>query len=327
MNAIDFELTGFRPNDSDRENHAEEWKQHVTPLQGAFDFHFPGHPDEVFTGSSVVQRQGHRVLAQFTSTGMRYHRTARNAASDGDAGLRLVVPVAGRIGLTTGRDTVDLAPGRVGVFRMDHPMALEHATGMVGLIATVPEGVIPGRLTDGMPPDLGQRPMAALLSSHMAQLNALRDTMTSRQFTQGTEVMFQLLRYALEGEEAEAPRNVCSIAEAARRHVLAHSDDPDLSMRSLAAACHCSVSQLYKSLDGVRPAELLRTTRLEKAWDRLRDPRFRTIADIATASGFNHLTTFHQAFVHHFHITPGAARRQFLDGGPAVGATVGAAPS
>ncbi|WP_280360812.1 helix-turn-helix transcriptional regulator [Nocardia wallacei] len=309
MNDLDVELTGFSSEDADQDERPSAWRGFVTGLQGEFNFHFPRQ--EAFTASSRVQRQGARVIGEFTSTRMRYDRTARNAAADGDPSLRLVLPLHGHIGLSAGGETVDLAPGEVGAFRMDFAMTMEYNTGMVAIMATVPDEVLPRRLAGKVPPNLGQRPMAAMLASHIQQLNALRESMTSLQFMQGTDLMYQMLRYALAEEEADARDDLLPIAMRARRYAWAYSDYSDYSVHSLAADCHCSLRQLHKSLGDIGPGELLRTIRLEKAWDRLRDPLYRNVHEVAMASGFKHLITFHQAFLGHFGITPGKVRENY----------------
>ncbi|MEU1983218.1 helix-turn-helix domain-containing protein [Nocardia sp. NPDC019395] len=314
-----LEVTGFEPDDSGQEDLPGMWADHVTEMQGAFTFHF-GDTDN-FTASSGVQRWQNRVVAQFSSTDMKYDRTARQAASDGDAGQRLIVPIRGHLGLTAGRnETVDLAPGSVGVFRMDYPMSLEHRSGIVALMATVPDGALARRLVAEVPPILQRdQPMVAMLASHIEQMNSFADTMTARQFKRGTEIMFQLFAYALDEREFEFDTR-SPLAKRIREVAWENSDDADFSLNSLAAACKCSVSQLYKSLEGDEetPAELLRRFRLEKAWDRLQDDTYRNMHEVATASGFNHVATFHQAFVNYYKTTPGKVREQLSKGSAAA---------
>lgn len=317
MNDLELEISRFSPGEIDPTDRAEAWAEHVTNLQGEFTFHFD-RGTRSFTGSSLVQHWGAQVVGRFSSTAMRYTRSARKASSDGDAGIRLIVPVRGHLGLSTGSDEiVDLVPGSVGLFPMDRAMMLEYGDRIVAVMATIPEDTLPSRLVSKIPPMLGRdRPMATLLASHVEKLNSLQGTMTPRQFMQSTELMFQHLTYILEEKREEDLVSAPPLTRRIHDAAVAGASDPDFSQATLAAVCGCSISSLYKALGDVTPADLLRTIRLENAFAFLRnDKRFPTISDVAIASGFNSLATFHRAFVKKYRTTPGDVREQYLSGG------------
>ncbi|MGW1738896.1 helix-turn-helix transcriptional regulator [Nocardia sp. NPDC001965] len=87
-----------------------------------------------------------------------------------------------------------------------------------------------------------------------------------------------------------------------------YSDDPDPTP----AALNCSLSYLRKALEtaDTTPGRLLRTVRIERARDRLRDPA-RSIEEIGYRSGFRSTPTFRQNFIRHFGMTPDRMR-EFL---------------
>lgn len=318
MGEVGYTVTGISTLEAEDQRAGPDlWADHVTDMQGEFGYQFLD-TEQTFWAASEVQVRKDRIVARFASTAMRYRRTNRQTARDGDGSLRLMIPIRGHMGFTAGRhETVDLAPYSVGIFRMDRPMSLEYGDGGEGLIATVPEGILPRRLVENPPPLLDpRRPIVRMLVSHITHMNALRSTMTAREFTAGTEIMFNFLAAALEIEQEES-EPATPLAQRARELARIHSDDPDFSVESIARECNTSKSTLYRTLEslGVGPAELLRTIRLEKAKERLRDPRYRTVHEVAAASGFGSYFSFHQAFLKHYATTPGSARSILLEGG------------
>lgn len=316
MDEVGYEVTGISTREADDQRESPDmWAEHVTDMQGPFGYRFLT-TEQQFWAASEVQIWKDRIVAKFGSTAMRYSRDKRQVA-DGDSSLRLMMPVRGHMGLTAGRhQTIDLAPYSIGIFRMDRPMDLEYGDGSEGLIAIIPEGILPRRLMENPPSSLDpRRPIVKMLASHLTQINALRTTMTAPEFAAGTEIIFNFLAAALEIEQEES-EPVAPLAQRARELARIYSDDPGFSLESIARLCNTSKSTLYRALEsvGVGPAELLRTVRLEKAKQRLRDPRYRTVHEVAAASGFGSYSSFHQAFLKYYETTPGSARSIRCDG-------------
>lgn len=308
-----YEVTGVSTGIADRKDRPDLWAGHVHDMQGAFSLGFGD--TENFAGSTKAQRWRDRAVVQFSSTAISYRRTARHAAGDEGAGARLIVPLRGNFGLSQRREVVDLVPGSIGMFRMDAPMALEHASGTRALIVSVPDGVITRRLAHSAPLLMEQqRPLVAMLIGHTKQLAAHRERMTATEFVKGTGVLYHLLECVLDENRANHLDGYAGTAERARLYLVKHSDDPALTPTSLAAALGVSLGYLHRALKtaDTTPGKLLRTIRLERAWERLREPDGRTIDEIAYRSGFRATPTFHQNFVKYFGKTPGRARAEFL---------------
>ncbi|MFI2334009.1 AraC family transcriptional regulator [Nocardia rhamnosiphila] len=315
--ATGYEVSALFTVHADRRERPELWDAHVHEMQGRFAIGFSDLED--FIGFTKFQRFQDYALVEFASDLIDYRRHARHAAGDDGASARLVTPLEGSLTLTQRRDTVEIAPGSVGMFRMDQPMAMAHASGTRALILTVPDGVITRRLADRAPLLMPrQRPLVSMLTGHLGQLAAHRDAMTRDEFVKGMEVLFHLLECVLDDSRPNRPTGYANTADRALRYVLRHSDDPDLTPAVLAAALNCSLSYLHKALEtaGTTPGRLLRTVRIERARDRLRDPN-PTVEEIGYRSGFRSAPTFRQNFTRHFGMTPGRMREQFRSAGTA----------
>jgi AraC-like DNA-binding protein len=91
------------------------------------------------------------------------------------------------------------------------------------------------------------------------------------------------------------------------RLVEAHLDDPEFTAAQLYIAAHMSQPQLYRkltALTGKSPALFIRTIRLRKAADMLRNTDM-NISEIAWATGFNDPSYFSRVFHEEFGKTPG----------------------
>ncbi|WP_156671341.1 MULTISPECIES: helix-turn-helix transcriptional regulator, partial [unclassified Mycobacterium] len=98
---------------------------------------------------------------------------------------------------------------------------------------------------------------------------------------------------------------------AVRQYVTAHSRDPELSPRAIAAALGWSVRQIQLALQqaGTTTSELIRSARVNRAADLLRGSSpGTTITSIAFESGFRSMSTFEAVFKQHFGVTPREAR-------------------
>jgi len=104
-------------------------------------------------------------------------------------------------------------------------------------------------------------------------------------------------------------RRVCRVVEA-------HLHDETFSVQRLTQAVGLSYSRLHARLTeehGMSPTQLIRTMRLERAAELLRN-REGNISEIAYAVGFNSLSYFNRCFRKHFEMTPSAYIEQTRKG-------------
>lgn len=103
-----------------------------------------------------------------------------------------------------------------------------------------------------------------------------------------------------------------SFEERVRRAARTHLSDPDFSVEALAEEVGCShrtLTRRTKEAFGQTPSALLRTMRIEKGAEFLRE-KDETISEIAYAVGFNSLSYFSQRFKKHFGLSPSAYRTE-----------------
>ena len=96
-----------------------------------------------------------------------------------------------------------------------------------------------------------------------------------------------------------------------RECVEAHMDDSDLSIDDLAAYMNLSRTQLYrkvKAVTGSSPVELLRTTRLKRAYELLLTTD-KSVSEVAYAVGFSAPSYFTKCFKDEFGMVPGEVRK------------------
>jgi len=112
----------------------------------------------------------------------------------------------------------------------------------------------------------------------------------------------------------EPPREALASSQFINRFkevVEARLSDSDLSVEDLAAAMNLSRVQLYrkvKSITGSSPVELLRTTRLNRAYQQLLTTSL-TVSEVAYAVGFSSPSYFTKCYKDEFGMLPGDSRQ------------------
>ncbi|WP_024804570.1 helix-turn-helix domain-containing protein [Nocardia sp. BMG51109] len=292
------------------------WVGHVCGNQGAVGCAFRATRE--FRGATRVQRLedfrlGDFQLVDFASTGIRYERTARDVRADDIRTARLVIPIEGPMGLSQAGDAVRLDPGDMGVITWTRPMALEHDDYGRGWILTIPADDLPQLRGDRPPLTLDpRRALPATVQAMIRELAAHRETLSAWEFAQISSRIVELLGASLDDERAAAADRLAAIARDARTYIEKYSDDPTVTAASVAEHLGCSRRGLELALRSAQssPAQLLRTVRLRRARQRLRD-RFNTdtISTIAFDSGFGSMSAFKEAFLREYGVTPGQLRR------------------
>ncbi|MFJ1455329.1 helix-turn-helix domain-containing protein [Nocardia sp. N2S4-5] len=316
MSRSDYQPLHASTAEVSKADRTDFWVGHVRGNHGALHFDFGDSRD--FVGTTRVQRLadaqlGDFQLVEFSSKRIRYARSTRHIRMDDDRSARLVITLAGGIGLSQGEDTVWLRPGQLGMITMGRPMSLAHNDNAHGWILTVPAAELPARCRDR--PPLALDPKHALLSTVAAmtgQLAAHRETMSTWEFLQISSRLVELLGISLDDQRAPYETRLGAIARDARGYVEKCSDDPGVTAASIAEHLGCSRRMLEVALQSVQtsPARLLRETRLRRARQRLQDPfRADSISAIAFESGFGSMSAFNEAFVREYDLPPGQFRQ------------------
>ncbi|MCM6777600.1 AraC family transcriptional regulator [Nocardia sp. CDC159] len=254
-------------------------------------------------------------LIEFASGAVTYDRSDKAAASDGDDSAGLYIALNGRIRLLQSDHAAELGPGHMGVVRYCQGARVSYDDGFHGYLLSIPSYALPpARDPHGR---LGLRPQNAVLRTVRLladNLAAERLELEGAEFIAISRALVDLVAGALDERRAPQLDVYARIAADACRRIDLYSDDPRLSVQTLADSLGCSRRQLeiaMKTVSGTTPGEQLRETRLRRAYERLADPdNTQAIVDVATSSGYNSLSGFRASFAARFGIQPGELKLQ-----------------
>jgi AraC-like DNA-binding protein len=287
---------------------ADFWAEYVCRNHGTMGFHFAD--PATFRGGTILQRYAGHQLIDFWSDGIVYVRSHEDVRSDGDEGLRLIVPTAGTLYLSQDDVSAWITPGQGVLVTKALPFDLAHSGRARAWVMNLPTWAL--RHDEGHGHELFnlRQGVGSVVVSMITQLGAQRRAVDATAFASVCDTIAELLTMCLR-PRPELPDNLAAVDAAVRDHVRRHAANPELTPAAIARALGWSLRQVQLALQhsGTTPAELLRTRRLDLARRLLREaPTSRTIADIAHASGFRSLSAFGASFHARFGMTPQDAR-------------------
>ncbi|MBB5918831.1 AraC-like DNA-binding protein [Nocardia transvalensis] len=303
------------------------WRDHVGGNQGTAETLFGSR--NAFVGHTWTQRALGRKendpdqlqLVEFASSAIVYDRCDAAAKADGDDSARLVIPLDGRIGLRQAGHAVCAGPGELGVLRWDRGMVMSHDDGFRAFILNIPAYALPPAADPRGA--LGIRPQNAVLRTVRllaGNLAADRHGLTPVEFVAIGRSLIDLVAGTLDDRQAPQLDGYARLIADACRRIRLYSDDPRLTVQTLADSLGCSRRRLelaMKTVTGRTPGEELRETRLRRAYERLADPdNTQAVVDIATSCGYTSMSWFRAAFVARFDIHPGELRQRARTGVP-----------
>ena len=178
-------------------------------------------------------------------------------------------------------------------------------------------------------PSLQGSPSARLLVRYMNALALEQPQLDEAASAAAATAALELLRAAV---EPSLPPSRTSARTAARadvtRYVRAHLQDPELGPVSIARACAISVRTLHSLFEDVdlSVAGLVRSERLARCLEDLRQPNSGSVTDIAFRWGFCDAAHFSRAFKREFDATPSEIRQSALATGAAIARANGGRP-
>ncbi|MBF6237531.1 AraC family transcriptional regulator [Nocardia otitidiscaviarum] len=293
------------------------WTEHVRANHGALDFRFDSSATDFIGNTHVLRLAPYQPtrfqIIDFTSGPVRYVRDAAQLRRDPVCSARLLIPRTGELAVAQSGEAVRLRPGQLGLMSWGRPMRLEHGDGARAWIVTIPEEVLPPKIKDRPPLRLrGHSAMLGTVAAMTKEMTSNRETLTAWEFGQLSSHLIDIVVKALIGETMSQDRQYDEIAAAARALVAACADDPTVTPSYLAERLGCSRRQLERALASQQtsPAALLRAIRLQRARERLTREPYRTVADVAFASGFLSRGAFERAWASEFTESPGRYRRR-----------------
>ncbi|OBI14725.1 hypothetical protein A5714_13140 [Mycobacterium sp. E2462] len=287
---------------------SEYWVEHVRTNHGSLQLHFADPP--VFRGGTVVQRNATHQLVDFWSDALRYVRTDADVKADDRQGNLLLVARHGVLEVEQSGVQMRLVPGQAAVLTKARPLQVRHAFGVRGWTFEATDVSCPAAM-DRHPTVVDLRNgLGSVVFSMLSTVSQQHRTLDSYQFTRSCTTLTDLLIASML-ERCGLPDTLNSVEHAVRQYVTAHSRDPELSPRAIAAALGWSVRQIQLALQqaGTTTSELIRSARVNRAADLLRGSSpGTTITSIAFESGFRSMSTFEAVFKQHFGVTPREAR-------------------
>ncbi|MFE3279510.1 AraC family transcriptional regulator [Nocardia sp. NPDC059239] len=295
----------------------EHWHDYLLRRQGSVGLAFNARDNgSDFGWKTLAQAAGDLQIVRFSSGSVHYHRTARDAKSDGDDGYRLLVPVRGEFKLGQGDRAEIFGPGTVAFIRWDLPFVMRQYEPLESLIMTVPRRLVNRDLADPAPLALdANRPLVPMLVNQINHLHANHRTWNAHDFRIAYRSTLSLLDGLLDRTQGLPEQGYAFVAAQAREMMEGRADDLKLTPDAVAQMCGVSRRTLYTALtttDGVTPAALLREIRLKRACERLSHPGAIKMGQIAEAAGYSSVRRFSSAFQRQFELTPQQMRERLL---------------
>ncbi|WP_328401047.1 AraC family transcriptional regulator [Nocardia sp. NBC_00403] len=298
---------------SDRREH---WRDYLLRRQSAeFRLAFSDNDSKSeFGWGTVAQAVGNQQIVHFWSKPVHYGRTPEDAKVDGDDGFRLMVLVGGEFQLRQGDKADIFGPGEPALIRWFEDVEMRQYVPVDAVIMTVPRHLINYDLADDAPLALDtSHPLVPMLVSQIGQLHANHGKWTSDAFSVAYQSTLFLLNGVLGETGVVAQQGHAYVAAKARAKMETLVDDLRLTPNAVAQMCGVSPRTLHNALkhtEDITPGELLRKIRLDRAHDRLGDPKDFPIKKIAAAAGYSDSRRFAEAFRRQFGKTPREVREQ-----------------
>ena len=294
----------------------DAWREWCSGIHGTLQISVD---DDTFRGRTARQRTDNYELVNWSSGAEVIMRSKRDISRDERGSYEILVPLVGS--QHVGWDAADqqVAPGSLALLPIDSPFHLTHRSGASAVTLIVPAR----RLDDRMGRSevgrrlriLGDTGLPRVCRDLLVSLHESRDDLSASQFDLICDRVVDLVGVALLGDPAmSVERGSDAVFSAVRRHIRENATDPDLSVRSMAAAVNWSPRYIQAALasHGTTATELIRTERLELARARLMSPGFadHNVAAVGASVGFGSASAFAAAFRKHFGVTPRDVRAE-----------------
>lgn len=284
------------------------WVDHVCANHGSLHFQFPDK--EKFRAGSIVQHNGDHRVVDFWSEGLHYAKTHADVRADGDLGSMLFIIRSGVLDFEQDHRRVQLHPGQALLLSKSRALQIHHGSWARGWTFDVADARRPLNLPQGPFVMDFRRGLGSVVSSMISTVSLQYETLDDYEFSRSCATINDLLFACMTGRGG-TPDTLGSVEQAVREHVARYASNPDLTPTGVAHSLGWSVRQIQLALQraGTTTSDLIRTTRLTRAADLLRQsPSSISIDSIAVASGFRSRSTFNTVFKQQFGLTPSEAR-------------------
>ncbi len=291
----------------------DAWKESIASI---FDVEAEKDVASDFRATIEAHLIGPLLFARTETLRQSWTRSSRRMALDGmDHYLIQYFPRGGHTDLDP---TVTGNPnGYIVVFDLSRPIA-NATSDFRNLSLLIPRALLAERLE--RPDEMHNRIVGGvvgdLLRTHLLTLEHHAQTLEADSADRVADVALGIASACLNGiETGDVLRDGAAPYAAImkiKRFIDAHLHREDLTAALIArqnGVSRSKLSAMFEHHGGV--ATYVRAQRLQRAFQRLRDPgyRYRSLYEIALETGYNNDAAFCRAFKNHFDITPGEARR------------------
>jgi AraC-like DNA-binding protein len=310
-----YTVTPTTTDDYAARNRLDAWSEVTTSYQSALDIRCTSPED--FHGGMTRQYSGSYQLVSYWSTEVQYLRTPKQVRREPDEDHRLLIPLAGELGLVTNGGEVTLRPGTGALVTLAEPSRFVQTGRYRSDLLTIPAREVPGPYPSSHIFDLSKG-LGRIVGAMIDAMRSERDELTAAQFDAACDRVTELLCMLVDGADRPSEATRFTEMEAdIRRYVRRHIANPELNGASVAHGIGWSLRQVQLALQhaGTTPRDLIREERLRLARDRLRDPRHRnvTIMGIGNATGHPSASAFSAAYRRRFGESPRDTRRRALE--------------
>ena len=293
---------------------AEWWSEIVSSIHARMAIRVP----DDYRGRIEHQHTGAYQLVRWWGDEEFIKRTGRQVQQDPHLAYELLVPVTGSMTVRQAQTTVTLEPGGMSLVSLDAPMDMWHSSNFSCLALVIPQARIDARI--------GGRPartialnaghgMGRVVADLLRSLRGQAHTISGLDFDAAADRAVDLLCLAYGGALLPpACESQDDLIATIRCFVRANAHDISLTGATVAAELGWSLRQIQAQLQrvGTTPSLLIREERLELARLRLQHPGWdhRTVASVATSSGFSNASTFSNAYREHFGERPTDTRER-----------------
>ncbi|WP_157106419.1 helix-turn-helix domain-containing protein [Nocardia alba] len=290
------------------------WSVHSRMNQGDMRLGFAS--PQQFAGTMRVQRGAGFQLVDATADAVDYIRTRRQALCDEYGTALLIISHGADIVISHRDNEIGVPCGRLGLLDMGRPLSVSIPAGTRVWAVGVPGEYVPrDTFRDDTPRLLGaERGSTAAVLALSRTISDHSGSLSGHEFAEISARSMELLNLALHTSSRAEQSQSAALAHTARSYIAERSSDPRLTPDSVAVHLGCSRRKLEYSLRSIgasAPARLIADTRAERAYRRLTDTQENaSISEIAYASGFDALSTFHRSFARRFGRSPTEVRRR-----------------
>jgi AraC family transcriptional regulator, positive regulator of tynA and feaB len=215
------------------------------------------------------------------------------------------------------RGRATISPGQVVLWDSRRTVEVEALQPVRKRVLVLPQEVAlsfcPRLAEQAAPPPIGGTAAGRLLVRYINSLAFELPSLDGAAQEAASNATIELLRAAIEPvlpDSRDATR--AAMREDIRRHVRMHLQDPGLGPASIAKAYSISVRALHGLFEEVDEsvAGLVRSERLTRCMQDLRQPSGGSVTDIAFRWGFSDSAHFSRVFKRAFGVTPSAVRRE-----------------